>query len=174
MSETEETVSEMVTAGETETPAPTPPWGSDEEFQPERAWKLIQNLREERDEWKGKFEPVSQRLREIDEAALTAEQKAARDLEEATQAASALQSENALLKAALDHGLSLDDLALLDGLPAEVMAERASALAERLKASQGPGPMPTDRPKPHLLRGGHNPSVDPERTPEDIVAEALG
>ena len=31
-----------------ETPQ-TPPWGTDEEFNPERAWNLIQNLRTEKD-----------------------------------------------------------------------------------------------------------------------------
>lgn len=30
-----------------EEPKPTPPWGSDEDFNPDKAWTLIQNLRSE-------------------------------------------------------------------------------------------------------------------------------
>jgi hypothetical protein len=51
-------------AGEANTPTPpaaaapaamTPPWGSDAEFNPERAWNLIQNVRGENDQLKQKI-----------------------------------------------------------------------------------------------------------------------
>lgn len=35
--------------------APKPPWGSDEDFDPQRAWNLIQNLRTENTDIKGKL-----------------------------------------------------------------------------------------------------------------------
>lgn len=155
-------------------PTPKPPWESDEDFQPERAWNLIQNLRAERDDWKKKYEPVAERLREIDEANLTAEQKVARELEEATGQAETLKSENALLKAALEHGLSADDLALLDGLPAEVIAERAEALSERLAVPKRGGHVLNDKPKPQLLRGSNEGAGPSEMSAEQIVEAALG
>lgn len=41
-----ETTTETTTTAATETAA-TPPWGSDEDFKPEKAWNLIQNLRKD-------------------------------------------------------------------------------------------------------------------------------
>ena len=35
-----------------------PPWGSDDEFKPDKAWKLISNLRDELDQYKSKADPV--------------------------------------------------------------------------------------------------------------------
>ena len=34
-----------------------PPWGSDDDFQPDKAWKLIQNLRAEAEQYKNKAAP---------------------------------------------------------------------------------------------------------------------
>ena len=156
---------------ETPPTEPLPPWGEEEtNFDAERAWKLIQNLRTERDDYKGRLEPLNERLREIDEANLTVEQKAARDLEEAQASAVALQSENALLKAAMEHGLTSDDLALLEGLPADVIADRAKALAARLRT---PASVIPQRPKPGLLQGGSQPGQEPEMTAKEIVDAAL-
>lgn len=44
MADTESTTS---TGEPTQEAKPTPPWGSDEDFNPEKAWTLIQNLRTE-------------------------------------------------------------------------------------------------------------------------------
>lgn len=38
--------------------APKPPWGSDEEFNPQRAWDLIQNLRGDIDKHKAATDPI--------------------------------------------------------------------------------------------------------------------
>lgn len=153
--------------------AAKPPWGSAEEFDPERAWNLIQNLRVERDEEKTKRTDVSARLKAFEDEKLTAEQKTARDLEESKGQLSEILAENALLKAGVEHGLSSDDLALLAGLPADSIPERAAALAARLADVGGDAGGKSDfsdRPKPNL-RGGSNPGETPEKTPEQIVAE---
>lgn len=150
---------------------PTPPWGDEEaNFDAEKAWKLIQNLRAERNDLKDQLAPLNERLREIDEANLTAEQKVARELEDAQASTLALQSENALLKAAMEYGLTNEDLALLEGLPADVVADRAKALSERLRPQGGGLPQ---RPKPGLLQGGSQPGQEPELSAKEIVDIAL-
>ncbi len=131
--------------------APTPPWGSDEEFNPQRAWDLIQNLRGEKDEAKAK-------VREFEDARLTAEQKAARDADELRGTNGELATENALLKAVIAHPeLTTDDIDLLRGVPADAVAERAAKLAARLGAGTPQKPL-TARPT-EALRGGADPTV---------------
>lgn len=166
-----EEVSEQEIANANEGSQQAPPWGSDEEFSPERAWALIQNLRSERDDVKVKHTDTVARLKEFEDAKLSAEERAARDLEESRSQMSAVLAENALLKAGVEYGLSQPDLALLEGLPAEAIPERAAALAERLRAA-APADL-SGRPKP-ALRGGATPGVAPEKTPEQIVAEIYG
>lgn len=152
---------------------PKPPWGSDEEFDPKRAWALIQNLRAERDDVKTRHGDAAAKLKEFEDAKLSAEEKTSRDLKDAQQQMSSLQAENALLKAGVEHGLSGDDLQLLAGLPADVIEERAAILAERLNTVPGAVSDLSDRPKP-ALRGGSTPGEEPEKTPEQIVAELYG
>lgn len=69
-----------------------PPWGSDEEFSPEKAWNLIQNLRTDLE----KTKPAVQRLREIEDANKTELQKITERAEAAERRAS--QAELAALR----------------------------------------------------------------------------
>lgn len=62
-------MTEQQTEGQTsegQETSPTPPWGSDEEFKPDKAWKLIENLRSDLE--KAKARPV---LSDEDKARLT-------------------------------------------------------------------------------------------------------
>jgi hypothetical protein len=45
-------------APQPEPPSPPPPWGTEEDFDPDRAWSLIQNLRREAAEYKSKADPI--------------------------------------------------------------------------------------------------------------------
>ena len=143
-------------------PTSTPPWGSDEDFNAERAWELIQNLRSDKDSLKTKADEYSSKVREYEDAKLTVEQKAARDLKEQQESYATLASENALLKAAIEHGLSADDMELLRGLPADAIAERAAKLAARLVGTGAPKQNPLIRQPKEALRGGSTPNTPNE------------
>lgn len=144
---------------------PAPPWGSDEEFNPQKAWDLIQNLRTESKDAKAK-------LREHEDAQLTEQQRAARDAEELRTTNADLATENALLTAILAHPeLSKDDIELLRGVPADAIAERAAKLAARLGAGTPSKPL-TTRPS-EALRGGSNPTVAPTEGGTDWLRSAL-
>ena len=71
-----------------EEPKPTPPWGSDEDFNPDKAWTLIQNLRSEAATMKA----ASKELREKVDA-LTSDLKAAVTGRDEALAASAQAAE---------------------------------------------------------------------------------
>lgn len=94
-------------------PAPTPPWGSDEDFNPEKAWKLIENLRAESKDAKSK-------VKAFEDAQLTAAEKAERDLQELRSNYETAQLTNARLQALVDNpSLKAEDLELIAGSTAE-------------------------------------------------------
>lgn len=110
-----------------------PPWGSDEEFDPAKAWKLIENLRGENTDLKDK----ASRLKEIEDAEKSDLQKAQEALESERSEHGSTKAQLALLQAAVKHGLSEDDLELLEGVPADQIEQRAARLAQRLGRGDG-------------------------------------
>lgn len=157
-------------AGTEQAGTEAPPWGSDEEFSPEKAWNLIQNLRSDNTELKSKSSEASARLQEIEDAKLTESEKLTRDLETTRTENGSLSLENARLKAVLAHdALTIDDLALIGGTTAEEVEEAAAKLAARL-GTGAPTPPPSARPQA-ALRGGGDPTVATE--PTDWLRSAL-
>lgn len=67
--------------------APKPPWGSDDEFDPQRAWSLIQNLRNENAEFKAKAQPILDEHERLRRASQTELDLAREDLGNATKVA---------------------------------------------------------------------------------------
>jgi hypothetical protein len=135
----------------------TPPWGTTEEFDAEKAWNLIQGLRSDKDKLSIRATTAEGRVKKFEDAKLSTEEKTARDLKDQQAAYAEMASENALLKAGIEHGLTADDLDLLRGLPADAIADRAAKLAARLGAGTPPKPL-TARPR-EALKGGADPTV---------------
>ena len=89
--------------------------------------------------------------------------------EERTRAARA-EAEVAKLKAAIEHGLTRDDLDLRGAGDPEQITDRAKRLAERLKAT---APSETDQPRPDPTQGV--PAGDPASLDAQIAeAQAKG
>ncbi len=157
----------------TGTPAPpAPPWGKDEDFDPEKAWKLIQTLR-------GAEATLTNKVRELQTAV---DAKSAADKAEADKGKSETQrlaerlaeietqaqkDRRALLveRAQRKHNLSDDALIFLTGETPEEIEQRAAALAafggKKDKDSSTDDVQPKDdaaqlpgRPAP-ALRPGH-------------------
>lgn len=70
----------------------------------------------------------------------TEDQKAQEEREQLIQERDEARRQAALFEAATKHGLSAEDLALLDGVPADQLTERAEKLAARLKPVRQPSP----------------------------------
>lgn len=139
----------------------TPPWGTAEEFDAEKAWNLIQGLRSDKDKLSTRATTAEGRVKEFEDAKLSTEEKAARDLKDQQAAYAEMASENALLKAGIEHGLTADDLDLLRGLPADAIADRAAKLAARVGAGPQKKTPLTARPS-EALRGGADPTTPPD------------
>ena len=93
--------------------APTPPWGDEAEFDAEKAWNLIQNLRAE-------SKDAKEKVRGFEDAQLSAQQKAERDNKELAESLATAQTQNARLQALVDNpGLQAEDLDLIAGSTVE-------------------------------------------------------
>ena len=108
-----------------------PPWGSDEEFDPKRAWKLIEDLRAENKQVKADREEVRGKVKEFEDREKTQAQKDAEARDAASQEAAEAKAEATRLRVAMKHGLDEEDLDLLGSGDEEQIEARAKRLAER-------------------------------------------
>lgn len=149
---------------------PAPPWGSADKFDPDRAWKLITDLREDITKVKADRETWKSKATKYETDQLTDSQRLERERDEARQERDSNGVELARLKAAVKHGISEEDLDLLGSGTAEEIEDRAKRLADRLgkpTPQVDPGRKPKER-----LRGGSEPEEEPEETdPAKLAAK---
>lgn len=147
---------------------PKPPWGSDAEFNPEKAWNLVTNLRSELGDVKANLEKSRKDASEIDLVRVQAQEAAAAKTE----------ADLALLRseAARNHGLNGEQFEFLSELTtAEAIEQRALKLA----AMNAESARPVDPAQGHTTaQSGPSQLTREDMTrmsPEEIVeAEKLG
>lgn len=151
-----------VTPQPDEPDAPAPPWGSDDDFSPEKAWRLIQNLRSENAELK----PFRTKAQELEDAQKTDVERLTEQLTQSQQQladaqASALRAE----VRATRPDLKPAQVARLQGATIEELLEDADEV-------YGPAPeepaRPTGRPK-ERLRSGAVPDAEPRQNIREVV-----
>ena len=175
-------------------PSPQKPWGDDANFDPEKAWKLITDLRAQ------KNDPVAQReLQELREKAGKFDEAERAKMSEIDRYKTSAGSEKeradkaettvARLRAAIKHGLTEAQAARLSGTtPEEIMAD-GEAYAKEIgitpaadaddepPADEKPPAKditshhrPTQQPEPATPRGGRTPAAEPEEDLSEIIA----
>lgn len=160
-----------------EKPAETPPWG--DSFDAEKAWKLIENLRSDKEKLSARevlTPDQKEKLAEYDrlvEASQTESErrdKQLAQLQESTARIPTLEAENLRLQVALEKGLvgeRADLAARLQGSTREELAEDA----DKLLALLGPAGTDPRAPKPNPAQGSSGSGQAPAR-PKDL-GEAL-
>lgn len=145
-------------------PAEAPPWGDD--FSPEKAWSLVQNLRSDKEKLAQRPVLTPEQQQKLDEytrleqASKSEAQRQQEAIEAANRARDAASAEALRLRIALKHGIPEDDFGFL-GAGDE---EQLNALAERLAAKNAaaaqvaalppaPTPVPGQRPVEQLRPG---------------------
>ena len=148
---------------------PAPPWGSDEEFDPDKAWRLIQNLRKEKDELK----PLADKAKELEDAQKTEQERLTEKLSETEKRAVDAELKAARLEVATEKGLPKSSVKFLTGTTPEELEESADELLSLLSASdEDRGPAVPSKPR-ERLRGGGNPTEEPEETDPRKLADGL-
>jgi hypothetical protein len=154
-----------------------PPWGTDDQFDPAKAWSLIEGLRADKEKLSAR--PVltpeqQQQLTEYQalvEASKTEAQRLAEATEAAKREAADAKADAARYKAAATYGISPEHFDLLGTGSEEEVAARAAKLAALLTPSVPPAPgAPPTRPV-EQLRPGATPAGQPND--DDVVYAAL-
>ncbi|KTR04356.1 hypothetical protein [Curtobacterium luteum] len=157
----------------------TPPWGDD--FDAERAWTLVQNLRADKDKLQGEKDTLTTELATERQARGDAE-KAAKDADpegkltaaekRAADAERSLWTERALRK----HSIAEELVEFLSGDTEEVILAKAEKLS---RAGAAAAPAPAEEPTPSAevpvrpapdLTPGHGGEPTPEFSPATVAA----
>lgn len=167
----------------------TPPWGSDEDFDPQKAWDLIQNLRTEVKDLKTSNADTVAKLKtaegERDAAIAKADDKANEGKSQADQLASQLadlqkklaDESHARLRAEVvaSKGLTPAQAKRLTGTTLEELEADADDLLESFPSSPAGGP-PSPKPRPSLsdgASGGSDPQNQEEKVDPAKLADAI-
>jgi hypothetical protein len=162
MSETEPTTDSSASPKPTPPPAgPRPPWGSDDEFNPEKAWNLLQNVRADLADTKASLEAARQEASELQEFRVKAQEAE----ESAAETALSLHRE----RAARVHGLGDEQFEFLAELTdPEAIDARASKLAAMTAKKSEPA-RPVD-----MTQGSTAAAKDNTSTAEQFAAAIDG
>jgi hypothetical protein len=110
------------------------------------------------------LEPLAAKAKELEDAQKSDLEKLTEELEAAKADGASSKSELARLRAAMNHGLSPEDLELLEGVPADQVEQRAERLAARLAGTADPVVPASDN-----QGGGNEPSgVDTQKVLDSL------
>lgn len=129
---------------------PKKPWG-DDEFDAEKAWTLIQNLRGDKTDLSTKYDELSAKWQAAEDAKLSEQDRIAKELEKAKAELAEQRRKNALTQ----YDLPESALVFLTAESAEEIDKQASALAGLAPKKEPETPKaPIDsRAKPALPNG---------------------
>jgi hypothetical protein len=165
-------------------PAAAPPWGAD--FDPERAWKLVQDLRADKEKLAARptlTAEQQQQLTEYDrlvEAGKTEQQRLQEAATAAAQRAAQSEADAIRWKVAATHGIPAEDFDLLGSGTEEEITSRAQRIAAKNAAQVAAAagtppttviPSPVTRPVAQMQPGA-TPAGAP--TEDDMLLAALG
>lgn len=144
-------------------PEAKPPWGSDEEFDPAKAWKLIQDVRDDAKKAKAEREELRGKVKTHEDATKSDQQKLEERATRAESKAAAAETDAARLRVALRKGLTETQAKRLVGDNEEELEKDADELLESFRSENGGGDDKSRRPK-ERLRPGAAPSAETEET----------
>lgn len=149
-----------------------PPWGSDEEFDPEKAWKLIENLRGDNDSLKGERDDLRGKVKSHEDASKSDQEKLQERATGAETDAKQAKADAARLRVALRKGLTETQAKRLVGETEEELEQDADDLLESFRDAEGEQGSTPRRPR-ERLRPGAAPGADPEPNDPAELAKSV-
>lgn len=156
--------------------AQQPPWGSPEQFDPDKAWKLIEDLRADKAKLSSRAMSDEQRQQLAEfEKVRDAQKSEAQRQQEAVEAANrereTAASEALRYRVAIENGVSKEDLDLLGTGTQEQLEARAKRISE-IRAAGAPQTPPAIPQRPsEQLQPGASPAG--EKNEDDQLYESL-
>ena len=154
----------------------TPPWGDD--FDPEKAWKLVQNLRADKEKLASRPTLSPEQQQQLDEynrlveASKSEAQRQAEAVEAARREAEMTRAEAIRYKAAATHGIGAEHFDLLGTGTEEEVSARAEKIAALLAAQAGPAPATAPQTRPvEQMRPGATPGE--AESADDVLYKQL-
>lgn len=151
------------------------PWGDDKDFDPEKAWKLIQNVRGDAEKLKKERDTLATQVKAAEDATKSDTQKLEERATTAESGLSTAQRETARLRIALKKNLTETQAKRLVGDTEEELEADADELLASFKDDaneDGDGGGERRTPKPRM-RTGTAPSSEPEETDPEKLAELV-
>jgi hypothetical protein len=152
------------------------PWGDDKDFDPEKAWKLITNLRADVDRHKKRADGAEAKLKEIEDSKKSESERDAEARAAAEKKAADAELDVTRLRVAMSKGLSETQAKRLVGTTKEELEADADELLETFKSEgdggSGSGSGSGGRPK-EKLKPGAAPEAEPEENDPLKLAEAV-
>lgn len=160
---------------------PKPPWGSDDDFDPKRAWSLITDLRSDLDKIKTDRNEAQAKVKGFEDANKSESQR----LEEAKSnfegRATKAEQDSARLRVALRKGLTETQAKRLVGETEEDLDKDADELLADFKKDDDPkpgddpkDPPPDPKRRPtERMRPGAVPEAEPDETDPRKLAEQV-
>lgn len=143
----------------------TPPWGDD--FDPARAWKTIQTLRESEKELKRLKAEQERAEKEREDAEKTEIERLSEERDRLKAELAARDREALVAKVAKDHGIPEDLVEFLTADTEEALVAQAERLGSKVKTA--PADDLPGKPKPRLTPGTGSDDGVPSETPEEIA-----
>lgn len=154
-----------------------PPWGDDKDFDPTKAWKLIEGLRADTAKAKADRDAAQAKIQQHERANESAQEKASREKAEAEKRATAAEGQALRLDVALDkapEGMTIAQVRKLakrlSGSTREELEADAAELFEDFDGNGGGGEDPPRRPK-ERLRSGAGGSEPEENDPKKLAEQ---
>lgn len=147
-----------------------PPWGSGE-FDPDRAWKLIQDIRADLDKVKTERDDLRGKVKTHEDATKSDQEKLEERATGAETRAAKAEQEAARLRVALKKGLAETQAKRLVGDTEEQLEADADELLASFR-DDGEGQEPPRRPR-ERLRSGAAPGSEPEKSDPASLAKQV-
>lgn len=150
---------------------PTKPWGDDTDFDAEKAWTLIQNLRGDKAKTQQERDELAARVQAAEDAKLSEQERIAKELEQAKTELAEQRRKVALTQ----YGLPESALTFLTAESAEEIDKQASALAGLVPKKEPETPkVPADSRAKPALPNGQTDDIPPAFDPVEIARRARG
>jgi hypothetical protein len=163
---------EAEAAAETAAAEAKKPWGDDKDFDPEKAWTLIQNVRGDVEKLKKERDSLEKQVKEHTDASKSDQEKLEERAKTAEEKLSATERSLLLLEVASEKGLSSGQAKRLVGDTKEELEADAEELLKSFKDDDDAGGGSRRTPKPRL-KSGASATTEPDETDPDKLAEQV-